>query len=69
MIEKMCKIMATNDELNEKYKILLAYFKKNFYNDSSNAENMKEYLSPIVNKLDSLLRIPGIKAILCNRYK
>lgn len=68
MIEKMCKIMATNDELNEKYKILLAYFKKNFYNDSSNAENMKEYLSPIVNKLDSLLRIPGIKAILCNRY-
>mgnify|MGYP003371280242 CR=1 FL=1 len=72
LIEKMCKILEhdiENDPVKkEKYQVLLTYFKKNFYSDAPAKSNMEKYIYSVVSQLDNLLRIPGIKGILCNRY-
>ena len=72
LIEKMCKILEHNIENDpvqqEKYAVLLAYFKKNFYSDAPAKSSMEKYIYSVVSQLDNLLRIPGIKGILCNRY-
>lgn len=65
LVEKMCKILEHDEELKEKYSVLLSYFKKNFYHNSNSS--IERYLSSVVSQLDNLLRIPGIKGILCNR--
>lgn len=67
LIEKMCEILANDEKLKEKYSIQLAYFRKNFYHDSPGKSNIEKYTYSIVSQLDNLLRIPGIKSILCNR--
>ena len=64
----MCEIMAHDDELKEKYSTQLAYFKKNFYKNGINRENTEIYIDAAINQLDKLLRIPGVKSILCNRH-
>ncbi len=68
LIEKMCRIMEHDEELKEKYSIQISYFKKNFYKGSAGEENMEKYLYPAISQLDNLLRIPGLKPILCNRH-
>lgn len=68
LIEKMCEIMAHDEQLKQKYTIQLTYFKKNFYKDAPGKEEMEKYIYTSVSQLDNLLRIPGIKPILCNRY-
>lgn len=67
LIEKMCEILANDEKLKENYSIQLAYFRKNFYHDSPGKSNIEKYTYSIVSQLDNLLRIPGIKSILCNR--
>lgn len=68
LIEKMCEIMAHDEELKEKYSIQLTYFKKNFYKNAPGKTEMEKYIYTAVSQLDNLLRIPGIKPILCNRH-
>lgn len=72
LIEKMCKILEhdiENDPVKkEKYHVLLEYFKKNFYHDAPAKSNIEKYIYSVTSQLDNLLRIPGIKGILCNRY-
>lgn len=67
LVEKMCEILAHDEELKEKYSIQLAYFKKNFYTNAPGKSNIEKYLSAVTSQLDNLLRIPGIRGILCNR--
>ena len=67
LIEKMCEILAHNEELKEKYSIQLTYFRKNFYHNAPGKSNIEKYLYTVISQLDNLLRIPGIKGILCNR--
>ena len=67
LIQKMCEILAHDEELKEKYSIQLAYFKKNFYENSPGKSNIEKYIYTVISQLDNLLRIPGIKSILCNR--
>ena len=67
IIESMCEEMKKNQELKSKYKILLSYFKKNFYNDSSNKKETEKFISLAISQLDSLLRYPGMRNILCKR--
>ncbi len=67
LIEKMCEILAHDDQLKEKYSVQLAYFKKNFYSDAPGKSSIEKYIYSVVSQLDNLLRIPGIKGILCNR--
>ncbi len=68
LIEKMCEIMAHDEELKEKYSIQLTYFKKYFYHDAPGKREIEKYIYTAVSQLDNLLRIPGIKPILCNRH-
>lgn len=68
LIEKMCEIMAHNQKLKEKYSVQLMYFKKYFYKDAPGKQEIEKYIYTAVSQLDNLLRIPGIKPILCNRY-
>lgn len=65
--EALCEKMKESSELVEKYKSLLKYFENNFYSKSENKSDTKKYILPAINQLDSLLRYPGVKNILCNR--
>ena len=67
LIEKMCEIMAHDEGLREKYSVQLMYFRKNFYQNAPGKSNIEKYLYTVISQLDNLLRIPGIKSILCNR--
>lgn len=67
LVEKMCEIMQRDEELAEKYSITIAYFKKNFYRDSIGRQDTEKYIYLAASQLDNLLRLPGVKTILCNR--
>ena len=67
LIEKMCEILAHDENLKQKYSVQIAYFKKNFYKNAPGRENMEKYIYLATSQLDNLLRIPGVKTILCNR--
>ena len=68
LVEKMCEIMKKDEELAEKYEIQLAYFKKNFYANSIGRNDTEKYIYLAATQLDNLLRLPGVKSILCNRH-
>ena len=68
LVEKMCEILKTDEELAKNYTIQLAYFKKHFYKDSRGRDETEKYVYSAVTQLDNLLRLPGVKNILCNRH-
>ena len=68
LVEKMCEIMKKDEELAEKYEIQLAYFKKNFYANSIGRNDTEKYVYLAATQLDNLLRLPGVRSILCNRH-
>lgn len=68
LVQKMCEVMNSNEELAEKYAIQLAYFKKNFYQNSIGRPDTEKYIYLAATQLDNLLRLPGVKTILCNRH-
>lgn len=67
LIEDMCEEIKTIPEIAEKYNIQLAFMKRNFYTGASSRGDMEKSLASIISQLDSLLRHPGVKNILCNR--
>ena len=68
LVEKMCEIMAHDETLKEKHANQIAYFKKNFYSNGSGKELTEKFLYTAVSQLDNLLRLDGLKSILCNRH-
>ncbi len=68
LVEKMCKIMAHDEKLAKKYAVQIAYFEKNFYKNSPGRADIEKYIFAAASQLDNLLRIPGVKSILCNRH-
>lgn len=68
LVEKMCEIMRSDEELAEKYSIQINYFKKNFYARSAGRQETEKYIYIATAQLDNLLRLPGVKTILCNRH-
>ena len=68
LIEKMCEIMAHDETLRNKYSVQLSYFKKCFYKDGVGKEQTERDIYAAVTQLDNLLRLPGVKSILCNRF-
>lgn len=68
LVEKMCEILKTDEELAEKYSIQLSYFKNNFYKNGKGRDETQNFVYSAITQLDTLLRIPGIKSILCNRH-
>lgn len=69
LVEKMCEILAHDEDLKEKYSTQLSYFKKNFYKNGSNRDETEKYIDVAISQLDKLLRLPGVKSILCNRHR
>lgn len=67
LVEKLCKILEADNETASKYENQLGYFKKNFFHDSPNLAEMQKAVSIPMAQLDTLLRYPGVKNILCNR--
>lgn len=68
LVEDMCRKMEYDEELSEKYNLQISYFKKNFYKTGSGRIDTEKYVYSAVTQLDNLLRIQGVKNILCNRY-
>lgn len=68
LVEKMAEILSHDEELREKYSVQLAYFKSHFYKNGSNRAITEKYIYTAISQLDNLLRLPGVKSILCNRY-
>ena len=67
IIQNMCEEMEKDEELSKRFAILLTYFKKNFYADSTYRADTEKYISSATTQLDNLLRYPGIRNILCKR--
>lgn len=67
LVEKLCRILETDEELAEQYAVTLAYFKRNFYKDAKNRTETENSVSYLTTQLDSLLRLPGVKPIICSR--
>ena len=59
--------MEYDEELSSKYKLQLAYFKKNFYKTGSGRPDTEKFVYSAVTQLDNLLRHKGVRDILCNR--
>ena len=68
LVQKMSEIMNADEELAEKYSAQIRYFKKNFYANSSGRQETEKDIYIAVAQLDNLLRLPGVKSILCNRH-
>lgn len=67
LVEKLCRILETDEELAEQYAVTLGYFKRNFYKDAKNRTETENNVSYLTTQLDSLLRLPGVKPIICSR--
>ena len=67
LVENMCKQLESDEELAKKYSIQLGYFKKNFYANGINRNETEKNIQPASSQLDVLLRVPGVRNILCNR--
>ncbi len=79
-VEEMTEDMKKIPELAEKYKLLIAYFEKNFYKPTLNIngfeipgtrgsgrKDTERFLYGAITQLNNLLRHPGIKRALCGR--
>lgn len=66
-VERLCRKLKESDELSVKYSTLLKYFENNFYSTGVNREETQKNVLSAITQLDSLLRYPGVKNILCNR--
>lgn len=71
LVESAGKILEEDQELCEQYNMQLNYIKKNFYSDAEeeNIKRMKNIVSNPSAQLEKLLRYPGVKNILCNRFE
>jgi len=65
--EAFCESIKDFEEIKEKYKIQLNYFKKTFYKDAAGRDETHKYLTGAASTLENLLRYNGIRTILCNR--
>lgn len=67
LVEEMCKKVEEDEELSKELKLQIGYFKKYFYADSLMRNDTEKYVHSAITQLDALLRIQGLKNILCNR--
>ncbi|MGE5473685.1 MAG: type IV secretory system conjugative DNA transfer family protein [Ignavibacteriales bacterium] len=80
LVEEMCEEMKKDPVLCQEYKILIAYFEKNFYKPPLNDRGMpiagsvgsgrratEQFLYGAITQLDNLLRRKDVKRLLCSR--
>ena len=79
-VEEMTEEMKKIPELEQKYKLLIAYFEKNFYKPSLNIngyeipgtrgsgrKDTEKFLYGAITQLNNLIRNPGLKRALCGK--
>ena len=66
-IEQLAEKMKRIPELAKKYNIQLSFIEKNFYRTAENRNKTFSNLQLIASTIESLIRYPGIKNILCNQ--
>lgn len=79
-VEEMAEEMKKFPELEAKYKLLIAYFEKNFYKPSLNIngyeipgtrgsgrKETERFLYGAITQLNNLIRHPGLKKALCGK--
>lgn len=79
-VEEMTEEMKKVPELEQKYKLLIRYFEKNFYKPSLNIngyeipgtkgsgrKDTEKFLYGAITQLNNLVRNPGLKAALCGK--
>lgn len=79
-VEEMTEEMKKIPELEQKYKLLIRYFEKNFYKPSLNIngyeipgtkgsgrKDTEKFLYGAITQLNNLVRNPGLKAALCGK--
>lgn len=64
VVRSLCESLKQDQLLSNSYQEQIVYFTKHFYNDEFENKNFITYFA---GKLNSLLRIPGLKNVLCNR--
>ena len=80
LVEEMCEEMKKDPVLCQEYKILIAYFEKNFYKPPLNDRGIpiaggvgsgrratEQFLYGAITQLDNLLRRKDVKRLLCSR--
>ena len=67
LTESLCERLKEDEELAKKYSALIRYFEMNFYKNSNGIEEMRKFVTASTAQLDTLLRFPDVKNILCNR--
>lgn len=67
LVVDMCKKLEEDSELVEKHRLQLGYFKKHFYTDAVMRHDTEKFVHTAITQLDGLLRIPGLRNVLCNR--
>ncbi len=67
LAENMCRELEKSPELAKKYNIMLSYFKKNFYEGGAGKEDTEKFVYTAATQIDTLLRVEGVRNILCNR--
>ncbi len=67
LVVDMCKKIEEDPELVQKHKLQLGYFKKHFYQDAVMRPDTEKFVHTAITQLDGLLRIQGLRNILCNR--
>lgn len=79
-VEEMTEEMKKIPELEQKYKLLIRYFEKNFYKPALNIngyeipgtrgsgrKDTEKFLYGAITQLNNLVRHPGLKAALCGK--
>ena len=66
LIIDLCEKMEENPELATKYKLQIAYFKK-YFTPGEFLHDTETSIYSAITQLDLLLRISGLRSILCNR--
>lgn len=67
LIQNMCNVLKSDNELSEKYLMQIKYIENNFYPNSIGLEEMKRFTFYIASRIENLLRSSKIKEILCSR--
>ena len=68
LIIKLCEKVEEDPELAVKYKLQINYFKK-YFTPGEFLQQTEAFIYTAINQLDSLLRVSGLRKLLCNRTK
>jgi len=67
LAEVMCRKMMEEPDLAEQYAVQIGYFKKHFFRNGTSRQETERNVQLAITQLDTLLRYPGVKNVLCNR--